>query len=86
MLRYRETSSSLGIVREDFTQEVKLALGLEDELRWVAEREESEQHSGRNNLELGKRDYVNKVMVRGSLFTKTRWGPSGDGGRDVRRL
>lgn len=38
MLRYRETSSSIGIVREDLTQEVKLALGLEDELRWVAER------------------------------------------------
>lgn len=61
-------------------------MGLEDEPGWVAEREVFEQYSGRNNLELGKKDYVSKVMVRGFLFTKTRWGPTVGGGRDVRKF
>lgn len=54
-------------------KEEGFASDLTGELGWAAEREEFDQYSGRNNFELGKRDYISKGTVRGFLFTKAGW-------------
>lgn len=58
---------------EGCTKEMRLALDLEDELGWAAEKEQFDQYRDRNNFELGKRDYSSKVTVRGFFFIKVRW-------------
>lgn len=76
----------MGIVWGDFTKAVRLVLGLEEELGRVGERERFGQDSGRNSLELGKRDHGSKGTVRGFLSIKVRWGPFAGRGRAGRRF